>query len=239
MATLCTVASTPACARRSRPQKEQDPWTLDAAVKHHFLWIAGTMIASAAYFQASGVSHLIGRTIIPDRATRLASTPLASHRALRDGLTRRALEAILQRNPFDSATGPLLPPPGGAPEERAPAAHGDPWSDPTCDAGRVVLIRGVAGRRVVVRGHRGPRRADAGSAGSAATRREARSRASRGTASGSPRAAPAVQMQLGKLGEERARGGATPQPRGLRRGRSGDDNNLNSIRRRSPPASGG
>lgn len=113
---------------------------LDAAVKHHFLWIAGTMIASAAYFQASGVSHLLGKTIIPDRAARLSSTPPAPHRALRDGLHATSAEAILQRNPFDSATGPLLLPPGGAPEERAPVAHGDPWSDPTCDAGRVVLI---------------------------------------------------------------------------------------------------
>ncbi|XXT20548.1 type II secretion system protein GspC [Sorangium sp. So ce429] len=114
---------------------------LDAAVKHHFPWIAGTMIASAAYFQAAGVSHLVGKTIIPDSAARLSSLPSASGRAPHDGgLHATSAEAILRRNPFDSATGPLLPPPGGAHDERAPTTNGDPWSDPICDAGRVVLI---------------------------------------------------------------------------------------------------
>lgn len=113
---------------------------LDAAVKHHFPWIAGTLIASAAYFQASGVSHLLGRTIIPDRAGRMASLPQVEGRAQRDDLHATNADAILQRNPFDSATGPLLSPPGGAPAERTPEAGGDPWSDPLCDAGRVVLI---------------------------------------------------------------------------------------------------
>ncbi|WP_437571216.1 type II secretion system protein GspC [Sorangium sp. So ce542] len=113
---------------------------LDAAVKHHFPWIAGTLIASAAYFQATGVSHLLGRTIIPDRAAGIASPPRASGRAQRYDLHATNADAILQRNPFDSATGPLLPAPGGAPEARAAAAGGDPWRDPICDAGRVVLI---------------------------------------------------------------------------------------------------
>ncbi|XXX77832.1 type II secretion system protein GspC [Sorangium sp. So ce134] len=113
---------------------------LDAAVKHHFPWIAGTLIASAAYFQAAGVSHLLGKAIIPDRAARLASVPRASGGAPSDDLHATNADAILQRNPFDSVTGPLLPRPGGAPEGRAPAAGGDPWLDPICDAGRVVLI---------------------------------------------------------------------------------------------------
>ncbi|WP_437577905.1 type II secretion system protein GspC [Sorangium sp. So ce887] len=113
---------------------------LDAAVKHHFPWIAGTLIASAAYFQAAGVSHLLGRTIIPDRASRVASLPQVESRAQRDDLHATNADPILQRNPFDSTTGPLLRPPGGDPEERTPEAGGDPWSDPLCDAGRVVLI---------------------------------------------------------------------------------------------------
>ncbi|MGK4007721.1 type II secretion system protein GspC [Sorangium sp. So ce1036] len=114
---------------------------LDAAVKHQFRWIAGTMIAIAAYFQAAGVSHLIGRTIIPDGATRPAPLPHAAlGAAAHDGLHATSAEAILRRNPFDSVTGTLLPAPGDAPEESASAAHGDPHRDPICDAGRVVLI---------------------------------------------------------------------------------------------------
>ncbi|WP_437814307.1 type II secretion system protein GspC [Sorangium sp. So ce1078] len=109
-------------------------------MKHHFPWIAGTLIASAAYFQAAGVSHVLGETIIPDRAARIAPLPRDERRAQRDDLHATSADAILQRNPFDSATGPLLPPPGGAAEERTPATGGDPWSDPPCDAGRVVLI---------------------------------------------------------------------------------------------------
>lgn len=116
---------------------------LDAAVKHHFPWIAATMIASAVYFQAAGVSRLVGSEIIPDRDGRSAPAPPVPRRAPHDGLHATSAEAILQRNPFDSATGPLLPRPGGAPEGRAPGDAGrsdDPWSDPICEAGRVVLI---------------------------------------------------------------------------------------------------
>ncbi|WP_437968317.1 type II secretion system protein GspC [Sorangium sp. So ce260] len=109
-------------------------------MKHHFPWIAGTLIASAAYFQAAAVSHVLGRAIIPDRAAGIAPLPRAERRAQRDDLHATSADAILRRNPFDSATGPLLPPPAGAAEERTPEAGGDPWSDPPCDAGRVVLI---------------------------------------------------------------------------------------------------
>ncbi|WP_437734696.1 type II secretion system protein GspC [Sorangium sp. So ce1335] len=132
-------------------------------MKHHFPWVAGTMIALAVYLQATGVSRLAGGAIIPDRAARLSSVPPAPRRAPHDGLHATSAEAILRRNPFDSATGPLLPPPGGADEGRAPAPGGaaegrapapggaaegraptpggDAWRrDPICEAGRVVLI---------------------------------------------------------------------------------------------------
>ncbi|WP_437677415.1 type II secretion system protein GspC [Sorangium sp. So ce131] len=114
---------------------------LDAVVKHRFRWIAGAMLALAAYFQAAGMSHVMGRTILPDGAARRAPLRAAAgNGALREGRRAASAEVILQRNPFDSVTGPLRPPPGGEPGESAPAASGDPRSDPICDAGRVVLI---------------------------------------------------------------------------------------------------
>ncbi|WP_437636005.1 type II secretion system protein GspC [Sorangium sp. So ce854] len=132
-------------------------------MKHHFPWIAGTMIASAVYFQSTGVSRLLGGAIIPDSVGRLSAALPVSHRAPRDDLHATSAEPILQGDPFDAATGPLLPPPGiaadehapapgGAADERAPAPGvaaeepapapgGDPWRrDPICEAGRVVLI---------------------------------------------------------------------------------------------------
>lgn len=114
---------------------------LDAIVKHQFPWIAGTMIAIAAYFQATGVSQLLGGTILPDSVARPAP-PSAAGRgaAAHDGLHATSAEAILRRNPFDSVTGTLLPTPGDAPEKSASAADGDPRRDPICDTGRVVLI---------------------------------------------------------------------------------------------------
>ncbi|WP_437781353.1 type II secretion system protein GspC [Sorangium sp. So ce1097] len=121
-------------------------------MKHHFPWIAGTMIASAVYFQSTGISRPLGGAIIPDSAGRLSAVPPVPRRAPHDGLHATSAAPTLQGDPFDAAAGTLLPPPGVAAEERAPAPGGDPWPrdpapsgdpwrrDPICEAGRVVLI---------------------------------------------------------------------------------------------------
>ncbi|MGK3997371.1 type II secretion system protein GspC [Sorangium sp. So ce1024] len=93
-------------------------------MRHHFPWIAGTMIASAVYFQSTGVSRLPGGALIPDRAARLPAAPPVPP-APRDGLHATSAEPLLPGNPFDAATAPPLPPPGGDDDEHTPALGDD------------------------------------------------------------------------------------------------------------------
>ncbi|KYF91898.1 general secretion pathway protein GspC [Sorangium cellulosum] len=115
----------------------------DAFVKRRFAFILGGMVAVSAYFQASGVSHLLGHQIARDGAS---SRPPATARGEAESAPPPSEDAppsatpILERNPFDSTTGPLRPPPGEAPSGQADLSHLDPYLAPPCDKGRVVLI---------------------------------------------------------------------------------------------------
>ncbi|AUX49153.1 general secretion pathway protein GspC [Sorangium cellulosum] len=109
----------------------------DAFVKRGFPFILGALVAVAAYLQASGVSHLVARAVAPDGAppgaTALAEPPLEGGRA-------PSAAPILERNPFDSTTGPLGARPEDAPAGAADLSGRDPGKPPPCDTGRVVLI---------------------------------------------------------------------------------------------------
>lgn len=111
----------------------------DAFVKRGFAFILGGMVAVSAYYQASGVSHLIAHQIARDgappasRATALVEEPLSEDRS-------PSAAPILERNPFDSITGPLVPPPSEALAGQADLSSHDPYLAPPCDTGRVVLI---------------------------------------------------------------------------------------------------
>ncbi|WP_438007206.1 type II secretion system protein GspC [Sorangium sp. So ce321] len=111
----------------------------DAFVKRRFAFILGGMVAVSAYFQASGVSQLVAHQIARDGgssrppATAPAGPPPSEE-------VPPSAAPILERNPFDSTTGPLRPPPGEAPSGQADLSHLDPYLAPPCDKGRVVLI---------------------------------------------------------------------------------------------------
>ncbi|WP_438017526.1 type II secretion system protein GspC [Sorangium sp. So ce315] len=111
----------------------------DALVKRGFAYILGGMVAASAYFQASGISYLIAHQIARDSvsaappATAPAGGPLS-------GDPPPSAAPILERNPFDSITGPLKPPSSEAPAGQADLSQLDPYHAPPCDKGRVVLI---------------------------------------------------------------------------------------------------
>ncbi|WP_437647213.1 type II secretion system protein GspC [Sorangium sp. So ce362] len=111
----------------------------DAFVKRGFIFILGGMVAVSAYYQASGVSHLIAHQIARDgappaaRATALVEEPPSEDRS-------PSAAPILERNPFDSITGPLVPRPSDALAGQADLSSLDPYLAPPCDTGRVVLI---------------------------------------------------------------------------------------------------
>jgi general secretion pathway protein C len=112
---------------------------IDALAKRYYPLVVCLMLAVAAYFQAFGMSHLLGVVVAPSgppsRADRPDARVVVTHPSDRD----LSATAILERNPFDSVTGPLT-----AQEMHPPAleasSSADPYDDPPCDIARAVLI---------------------------------------------------------------------------------------------------
>src|SRR3954463_2385730 len=82
----------------------------DAVFKRYFAAVVCLLIGVAAYFQASGMGQLVGATVALDPS----ATPVAPP-APRSGYVAAAAnpdhssnaDPIINRNPFDSVTGPL------------------------------------------------------------------------------------------------------------------------------------
>ena len=96
---------------------------VDSQLKRFFPLVVCTLLALAAYFQASGIGELVASSI----AGRPATAPKAPQGFLVDASgANKSGKSILARNPFDSITGPLdgriasLPPQ----EESAPSPDG-------------------------------------------------------------------------------------------------------------------
>jgi len=115
--------------------------TFDLLLKKYFLGVVLAFVALAAYFQAAGVTQLIGAAL---------STPVVGTAPPRPVVTaapvtheRPTAEAIISRNPFDSVTGPLnaekialdVPVPG-----KSPIDNSDPLTAPACDAPTVFIV---------------------------------------------------------------------------------------------------
>lgn len=116
----------------------------DARLKRFFPLVILALLGIVAYLQADGIGQLVASTI--GAAPSSAGQRSFDRGTKRPGLdrSRRSGREILARNPFDSQTGPLdgralTIPDGGVPLE-TPESDGDPYADPTCDFGRVVLI---------------------------------------------------------------------------------------------------
>ncbi|MDC0740248.1 type II secretion system protein GspC [Polyangium mundeleinium] len=118
---------------------------LDAILKRYFPAVICLLIASAAYFQASGMGELVAGSVLLDPSSMPPPPPPPKsglpHTSSGQERTVNAAP-ILGRNPFDSITGPLdgkpveLP---SAPDAPAPD-NSDPYNDPVCDVGKVLLI---------------------------------------------------------------------------------------------------
>ncbi|MEZ4442147.1 MAG: type II secretion system protein GspC [Polyangiaceae bacterium] len=111
----------------------------DGSLKRYFPGVVALLVATAAYFQASGLAELVGSKIGGAPASSPSTaTPIPARTEAKSG------SPILSRNPFDSATGPLdgsapVAAPTSAPDE--PEDEGEPGDEePACGFGRVVLI---------------------------------------------------------------------------------------------------
>jgi general secretion pathway protein C len=123
---------------------------IDAWAKRGAPVVAVVMIGVAAYLQARGLSSLVGATLAegaPSWSPHVFATRTASRATRHDDARDRSAYAILERNAFDSVTGPIRPH-----DDRAtrvlPATSVTPgpdwYADPPCEGARAVLIASSA-----------------------------------------------------------------------------------------------
>jgi general secretion pathway protein C len=124
---------------------------LDQLLKRNFWAVTLALLAIAAFLQARAISEIVGAKLAPDEA-QLAAAPAANRLVApvdSTGTHATSASAILDRNPFDSVTGPLNKPLeaedagplalGGA--DAAPAIDNtDPQNAPLCDGIKVLII---------------------------------------------------------------------------------------------------
>lgn len=123
---------------------------LDAILKRYFVVVILGLLALAAYFQASGVSQFAGSRLSVDAKAMAAPPPTGKAPAsLRrssptTGSERKSAKPIIDRNPFDSVTGPLNKVDAGTVEEggdvEEAADFSNPYAAPNCKDSIKLLI---------------------------------------------------------------------------------------------------
>jgi len=101
-------------------------------------WVCA-LLAVAAFFQASGLGYIAGTMSLGGAV--VSARPGGHDRSVGD-LPRARAEAVLRRNPFDSATGPLAGGDVSSSADVAGEATGavDPYEEPPCVGVRVSLV---------------------------------------------------------------------------------------------------
>lgn len=125
--------------------------SLDAILKRYFPLVLLALVAVAAYFQASGITQIVGSALAVDEKAILASGPIparAAATASSPSFHNTSAQLVIERNPFDSVAGNLNPPPvaSSSEVESGPAVPGtdDPYGAPACEREIKVLATAVS-----------------------------------------------------------------------------------------------
>ncbi len=113
--------------------------SVELLFKKYFYALALVMVALAAFFQASGVSHLIGARIAPGSGPTFR--PMIQAKV--SSVERPSAVQLQRRNPFDSETGSVYPPDQPAPEpveDNKPLEVKDPLSVAACSGVQVFIL---------------------------------------------------------------------------------------------------
>ena len=119
---------------------------LDAILKRYFPVVICILVATAAYFQASGMGQLVAGSVLLDPSAMPPPPPAPKGGSTHTpGAPERATNGgpILARNAFDSATGPLdgTSQSVSLPQSEAPPVDtSNPYNDPICDVAKCLLI---------------------------------------------------------------------------------------------------
>jgi len=108
-------------------------------VKRSFVCVPLMLLASSAYFQARGITQLLGSALGHGPTPRAAGKARGQASSTTE---RKTGGAILERNLFDSVTGPLLDPSPSQPSRatRSTSKVLDPLASPTCQDVQVLIV---------------------------------------------------------------------------------------------------
>jgi general secretion pathway protein C len=117
----------------------------DTALKRYFAGVILALLALAAYFQASGITQLVGSALSPDEKALVGTSPGLSRAPapVASAVDDHATSArwILERNPFDSVTPrPLDAPPAAGDAGSAIVDLEHYENAPPCDGVKALII---------------------------------------------------------------------------------------------------
>jgi general secretion pathway protein C len=113
--------------------------TFDLLIKKYFTGVVLAFVALAAYFQAAGATQLFGAALALSGSSAVPLRPPSALAAT--SRQRPSAQPIIDRNPFDSVTGPLngtaidVPVP-----TKSPVDNSDPLAAPACDSPQVFIV---------------------------------------------------------------------------------------------------
>jgi general secretion pathway protein C len=113
---------------------------LDLLIRKYFAVVVLAFLALAAYFQASGVTELVGAGLLTPAASGSLAMQRSSPPLPIPHSDPRTAQPIIERNPFDSVTGNLIP---KEPEGETPPPGpdlSDPLSAPACDNVSALIV---------------------------------------------------------------------------------------------------
>lgn len=124
----------------------------DTILKRYFPAVLLSLVGVAAYFQASGITQIVGTALAVDDKGLLAGGPAALKAgASSAGSSFHLVTAakIIERNPFDSKVGNLNPAPEASASSSEPTAPPlppteDPYGAPACEGSLKILTVGVS-----------------------------------------------------------------------------------------------
>ncbi len=113
--------------------------SVELIFKKYFYLVVLVLVAMAAYFQASGISSLIGAQFSPGSGPTFK--PMVE--AKTTSAVRLSVQTLQRRNPFDSVTGTVFPgdqPPAEEPVEEKGPRFDDPLTVPVCPGVSVLIL---------------------------------------------------------------------------------------------------
>jgi general secretion pathway protein C len=115
--------------------------TFDILIKKYFAGVVLAFVALAAYFQAAGATQLFGAALATSSSSGTLLKPPPPPTA--PSRERPTADPIINRNPFDSVTGPVTPGLAGIEipvPSKSPVDNTDPLAAPACDSPQVFIV---------------------------------------------------------------------------------------------------